>query len=244
MSLKAAVVVIGNEILSGRTQDQNLCFIAQKLRSVGITVSEARIIPDVESSIVSTIRELTSGCDYVFTTGGIGPTHDDITSKSVAKALGLKCTLHPEADKIISDFYAKLGKAVNPASQKMAYIPENAKLLRNPVSGAPGFTVGNLYVLPGIPHIMQEMLEILLLSLKRGPAIVSQSLDLLVGESIIAARLEALQTEHSNVDIGSYPYTVDGLHATSVVLTSSDTEALDKVYQKLTYILQEYQRVC
>lgn len=242
-AIRAVVVIIGNEILSGRTQDQNVGFIARRLGSVGISLAEVRIIPDVKSSIVGTIRELISCYDYIFTTGGIGPTHDDITSESVAEALMLKCELHPEASRVIADFYAKLGRVVNPASQKMAYIPENAKLLHNPVSGAPGFTIGNLYVLPGIPHIMQSMLEILLPSLKQGPAIVSQNLDLLVGESIIAAKLETLQIEYPSVDIGSYPYQVDGCHATSVVLRSSDAEALGSAYKKLKQALREYQEV-
>ncbi|MES2215003.1 MAG: competence/damage-inducible protein A [Pseudomonadota bacterium] len=241
--MKASLIIIGNEILSGRTQDQNVGFIAQKLGAAGISLCEVRIIPDVVSSITKTLLELSSAHDYVFTTGGIGPTHDDITSKTIAETFGLKYELNEEAYQILLDYYTSLGREINPASKKMAYMPEGVRLLRNSVSGAPGFIIKNIYVLPGVPNIMQAMLEDLIPELNHGPAIKSKNLDILVGESIIADKLEALQNKYPNIDVGSYPYVTSNSHATSVVLTSSDHSALDIAYNELAHELLEYSKV-
>ena len=150
----AAFIIIGNEILSGRTQDANLSFLAQHLGEIGIQVAEARVIPDIEQTIVDTVLELSAKVDYVFTSGGIGPTHDDITAQSVAKAFGLKYELHKEGYKILEAYYQP--GEFNEGRQKMIWMPENADLILNPTSGAPGFSVENVFCLPGVPSIMKS----------------------------------------------------------------------------------------
>lgn len=243
MTISAAIIIIGNEILSGRTADLNIHFIAKQLSSIGIQLKEVRIIPDVIDAIVLVIRELSPKYDYIFTTGGIGPTHDDITAEAMAKAFERKYVLNPEAHEMLRAGYALKGEALNPAREKMAYMPENVELIDNRVSAAPGFVIENVYVLPGVPHIMQEMFKLLLPTLKHGTVIGSRALNLLIGESFIATEFEELQKEYPKVEMGSYPFLVDEKHATSLVLRSDDYEVLNEAYTKLEKIFAHWDKV-
>lgn len=238
--ITASILVIGDEILSGRTQDENVQFIAKSLGSVGIVLSEVRIVPDNLPAIITAIHELSKSYDYVFTTGGIGPTHDDITSEAMAAAFNRPIALNSGALKAMSEYAAKLGKTMNEASKKMAYIPEDAKLLHNSISGAPGFLIENVYVLPGVPYIMRAMFELLIPTLKHGPAIKSYTIRLKVGESIVADILRSAQEKYKEVSIGSYPFVENDRHCTNVVVTSSNHAILEEAYEELEGLLLQF----
>ena len=199
----ACVVIIGNEILSGRTQDANLAYIAKKLNARGIRLKEARVIPDLCETIVATVNEARPRFDYVFTTGGIGPTHDDITSECIARAFGVPLTLHPEAKRILELHYRP--DQINPARLRMAHMPEGAELVRNAVSRVPGFRIGNVYVLAGVPEVMQAMIDDLVPTLAGGAPVRSRSIACQLAEGVLAAGLEAVQRRFPDLDIGSYP---------------------------------------
>ncbi len=220
----AGVVVIGNEILSGRTQDSNLAFIGSRLSALGIVLGEARVIPDVEATIVNTVRQFANDYDYVFTTGGIGPTHDDITTACVAKAFNRKVERHPEAVQVMDKYYEP--GQLTEARLKMADIPDGAVLVANPVSAAPGYQLENVFVLAGVPDIMQAMFHSLEDRLTGGPPIMSASVSTNLGESRMAAGLGEIQAECEAVDIGSYPYFKNGQLGVNVVLRSTDKEEL------------------
>jgi molybdenum cofactor synthesis domain-containing protein len=220
----ACVVIIGNEILSGRTQDANLVYLAAGLNSVGVTLKEARVIPDIPEAIIGTVNELRANFDYVFTTGGIGPTHDDITSECVAKAFGVPWTLHPEAHKIFLDHY-KPGE-LNEARLRMAHTPEGASLIKNAVSRAPGFRMGNVFVMAGIPRVMQAMFDAVKHDLKGGRPMVSRSVSCHLAEGIIAKGLGEIQGRFADLDIGSYPFYRRGEFGTSLVLRGRDSDRL------------------
>jgi molybdenum cofactor synthesis domain-containing protein len=201
----ACLLVIGNEVLSGRTQDANIRFLATRLGELGIPLREVRVIPDVTETIIATVNEARARFDHVFTTGGIGPTHDDITSECVAAAFGVPWEPHPEAWARLDRHY-RPGE-FNPARQRMATLPRGAALIDNPVSIAPGFTIGNVHVLAGVPRIMQAMFETLAPRLAGGPAIVSRAVHAEgVPEGRIAEGLGAIQDRHPCLDLGSYPY--------------------------------------
>jgi molybdenum cofactor synthesis domain-containing protein len=200
----ACVLIIGNEILSGRTQDANLAFLAQGLNDIGIRLREARVIADDTPTIVGTVNEVRRKFDYVFTTGGIGPTHDDITAPSIAEAFGVPLILHPEAKRILESHYPPGG--LNEARLRMAQVPEGASLLPNPISRAPGFRIGNVFVLPGVPQIMQAIFNELKHRLKGGAKVFSRSISCTMGEGTIAKDLAALQARYADLEIGSYPY--------------------------------------
>ena len=234
----AAIIVIGNEILSGRTQDVNVSYIAQKLLEVGIKLSEVRIIPDTHKMIVDTILTLKVRYDYIFTTGGIGPTHDDITSQAIADAFSLPLELNQTAYQIIKKSYADIGQELNKAREKMAYIPKNSILINNNISGAPGFIIENIYVMAGVPYIMHSMLEQILPTLKRGQQIISKHIDVMIGESVIATDFANLQDLYPTIEMGSYPFKIDDKHATSLVLSSSDKLLLDQAYKDLLKLVQ------
>ena len=221
----AAVILIGDEILSGRTQDTNLKTIADFLNPLGVEVREARVIPDVQEKIVATVNELRARFDYVFTTGGIGPTHDDITAASVAKAFGVAYGRHPEAERRLLAYYPP--EKVNPARMKMAETPEGAELIDNPVSVAPGFTIGNVHVLPGVPSILQAMWPGLKPRLKGGATVRSRTITVLCPEGEIAKPLGEIQASHPTVEIGSYPFMRQDRFGTSLVLRSVDQAAID-----------------
>jgi molybdenum cofactor synthesis domain-containing protein len=220
----ACVLIIGNEILSGRTQDTNLAYIATGLNSVGVTLKEARVIPDLPEAIIGTVNEVRAAFDYVFTTGGIGPTHDDITSECIAKAFGVPWTLHPEAHKIFLDHY-KPGE-LNEARLRMAHTPEGASLIKNAVSRAPGFRMGNVFVMAGIPRVMQAMFDAVKHDLKGGRPMLSRSVGCHLAEGIIAKGLGEIQGRFPDLDIGSYPFYRRGEFGTSLVLRGRDADRL------------------
>jgi Predicted nucleotide-utilizing enzyme related to molybdopterin-biosynthesis enzyme MoeA len=223
--VNAAILIIGNEILSGRTQDTNTSTLAIWLNLIGVKVNEVRVIPDVEKNIIENLNILRKINDYVFTTGGIGPTHDDITAESVAKAFGLKYKIHEEAFKILEAYY-KPGE-FNKGRQKMAMMPEKAKLILNPTSGAPGFNVENVYCLPGVPSILKSMLGALKNEIVGGKPILSHTISLRTVESEIADSLTQVQIRNKEVEIGSYPFFHAGKLGVSIVLRSENQSKID-----------------
>ena len=222
---KASILIIGNEILSGRTQDTNTLTLATWLNSIGVKVEEVRVIPDVENIIVETLNLLRSKYDYVFTTGGIGPTHDDITAQSVSKAFGVKYEVHKEAFKILEEYYQP--GEFNEGRQKMAWMPQNANLILNPTSGAPGFNVENVYSLPGVPSILKSMLGGLTNNIIGGDPIKSLTISLRTVESEIASSLSKVQNNNLDVEIGSYPFFHAGKLGVSIVIRSEDQNKID-----------------
>ncbi len=231
--VNAAILIIGNEILSGRTQDKNIAFISNWLNlKCGISVKEVRVIPDLEREIVKNILELSKKFHYVFTTGGIGPTHDDITSKSISKALGLKYEYHKEAFKILENYYGK--SKFNDGRKKMAKMPRGAKLIYNPSSAAPGFIIKNILSLPGVPSILNSMIENCKKYLVKGSKVYSETLNLFTVESNISKPLEMIQKKYKKfVDIGSYPFFRLGKIGVSIVSRSTSKLILKKVNRDL-----------
>ncbi len=223
--VNAAILIIGNEILSGRTQDTNTSTIATWLNSIGVRVGEVRVIPDIEKIIIDTINLLRKNYDYVFTTGGIGPTHDDITAQSVSKTFGLKYEIHKEAYKILEAYY-KPGE-FNEGRQKMVWMPEKANLILNPTSGAPGFSVENVFCLPGVPSILKSMLGSLKNKIVGGEPILSHTISLKTVESEIADSLTKVQDQNKDVEIGSYPFFQAGKLGVSIVIRSEDQSKID-----------------
>ncbi|HEX2525630.1 MAG TPA: molybdopterin-binding protein [Geminicoccus sp.] len=227
----AAVLIIGNEILSGRTQDVNLGYIARELGEIGVRLAEARVVPDIEVEIIDALNALRGRYTYVFTTGGIGPTHDDITSACVAKAFGLPFGRHPEAERRLLDYFPP--EKVNAARMRMAETPEGAELIDNPVSIAPGFRVENVYVMAGVPKIMQAMFDGIKAKLKGGPKLRSKSLTMYTPEGEVAEPLALIQHDHAEIDIGSYPFTRDGRYGTTIVFRGVDESVLERGFQAL-----------
>ena len=225
VKVKASILIIGNEILSGRTQDSNTSTLAIWLNSIGVKVEEVRVVPDDEKKIIDTLNLLRSSYDYVFTTGGIGPTHDDITAESVSKAFGLKFEIHKEAFKILQSYY-KPGE-FNEGRQKMVWMPENAELILNPTSGAPGFSVENVFCLPGVPSILKSMLGGLKNKIVGGAPIKSLTISLRTVESEIASSLSKVQDDNNDVEIGSYPFFHAGKLGVSIVIRSEDQSKID-----------------
>ena len=214
----AAIIIIGNEILSGRTQDVNVVYIANWLNNLGVKLDEVRVIPDIEKTIIETINEMRKKFKYVFTTGGIGPTHDDITSKSISRAFNVKYSYHPEAYKLLENYYEK-GK-FNIGRKKMAKLPQNASLIYNPSSAAPGFFIKNVYCLPGVPSILKSMLGGLNNKIIGGHKIFSKTLSLRTVESEISISLEKVQNKFKKIEIGSYPFFKQGKVGVSLVMRS------------------------
>ena len=223
--IQAAIIIIGNEILSGRTQDTNTSTLANWLNSIGVQISEVSIIPDVENKIVDTLNNLRKFNDYVFTTGGIGPTHDDITAQSVAKAFGLKYEVHKEAFKILETYYQP--GEFNEGRQRMVWMPEKAELILNPTSGAPGFSVDNVFCLPGVPSIMKSMLGGLKNKIVGGEPILSHTISLRTVESEIANSLTNVQDQNKDVEIGSYPFFHAGKLGVSIVIRSESQSKIN-----------------
>tara|TARA_B100001057_G_scaffold371483_1_gene375555 strand:- start:660 stop:1409 length:750 start_codon:yes stop_codon:yes gene_type:complete len=233
----ASILIIGNEILSGRTQDTNTSTLAIWLNSIGVRVEEVRVVPDLEDTIVETLNFLRSTYDYVFTTGGIGPTHDDITAQSVSKAFGIKYELHKEAFKILESYYQP--GEFNDGRQKMAWMPENANLILNPTSGAPGFNVENVYSLPGVPSILKSMLGGLTNKIVGGVPIKSNTISLRTVESEIASSLTKVQNDNEDVEIGSYPFFHAGKLGVSIVIRSEDQSKIDKCNLQILKFVKE-----
>ena len=236
--MKAALIIIGNEILSGRTQDQNLSYIANWLNKIGIQLSEVRVIRDETDIIVETINHLRSAFDYVFTTGGIGPTHDDITSMSIAKAFNVGLEINQQALSILKEYYKD--SELTDARMKMTLMPKGAELVDNPVSRAPGFKIENVFVMAGIPVIMQGMLEGAKCYLNGGPVVLSRSIDVFTPESNVASELSMLQDKYPEVEIGSYPFSRENRFGTSLVMRSSNENKLIECEQDLIDIVQDY----
>ncbi|MDC3036428.1 competence/damage-inducible protein A [Candidatus Pelagibacter sp.] len=235
--VNAAILIIGNEILSGRTQDTNTSTLANWLNSIGVKVNEVRVVPDIEKKIIDTLKVLRSENDYVFTTGGIGPTHDDITAQSVAKAFGLKFEIHKEAFKILEAYY-KPGE-FNEGRQKMVWMPENAELILNPTSGAPGFSVKNVFCLPGVPSILKSMLGGLKNKIVGGEPILSHTISLRTVESEIASSLTQVQDLNKDVEIGSYPFFHAGKLGVSIVLRSENQNKIDNCSSQILKFINE-----
>ncbi len=221
MTITACLIIIGNEILSGRTQDKNLAHLAVKLNEVGVRLVETRVIPDIEDTIIATVNECRATFDYVFTTGGIGPTHDDITSAAIAKAFGIKLHRHPEAEAALRAHY-KGADPINAARLKMADVPDGAELIPNAVSAAPGFRIGNVFVLAGVPAIMQSMLSTILPMLNGETPIQSLNLTTDIREGTLADGLTDIQHNFPDVEIGSYPHFNKGELSTTLVFSSPD----------------------
>jgi molybdenum cofactor synthesis domain-containing protein len=221
----AAVIIIGNEILSGRTQDNNLSFLGRQLDELGICLAEARVIPDQEEIIISTVNACRRLHDYVFTTGGIGPTHDDITSASVARAFGVSIERNEEAVACLDRYYEP--GVINEARLKMADIPAGAILIQNPISGAPGFQLENVFVLPGVPMILQAMFEGITDRLTGGATILTAGVSTDLGEGTLAKDLGELQHKYPDVTIGSYPYFKKGRLGVNIVMRATDAGRLD-----------------
>jgi len=233
----AAILIIGNEILSGRTKDTNTSTIATWLNSIGIKVQEVRVVPDIEEKIVSAINLLRKNFNYVFTTGGIGPTHDDITASSISKAFNLKYEPHNEAMALLEKYY-KPGE-FNEGRQKMAWMPANANLILNPTSGAPGFNIENVFCLPGVPSILKSMLGGITHKLTGGDPIISQTINLRTVESEISKSLSNVQDNNKDVDIGSYPFFKAGRLGVAIVLRCSEQNKIDKCNLEIIKFVKE-----
>ena len=235
--VNAAILIIGNEILSGRTRDTNTSTLAIWLNSIGVKVGEVRVIPDIEKTIIDTLNLLRTTYDYVFTTGGIGPTHDDITAESVSKTFKLKYEMHKEAYKILEAYY-KPGE-FNEGRKKMVWMPANANLILNPTSGAPGFNVQNVFSLPGVPSILKSMLGGLTNRIVGGEPILSLTLSLRTVESEIANSLTKVQDENNDVEIGSYPFFQAGKLGVSIVIRSEDQSKIDNCNSQILKFVNE-----
>ncbi|WP_265562157.1 competence/damage-inducible protein A [Sphingomicrobium arenosum] len=221
----AALVIIGDEILSGRTQDKNVAQIAQWLNVQGIRLSEVRVVADVEDAIIEAVNALRQRNDYLFTTGGIGPTHDDITVDAIAAALGVPVVVHPEAERMLRNYYASIEKEATPARMSMARVPQGAGLIDNPVSGAPGIMIENIYIMAGIPHITAGMLEGLTGTLEGGRPLVSVTVGAFSPESEVADLLRAVVKAHPDVALGSYPFFKEGRYGSNFVMRAEGEEA-------------------
>ena len=233
----AAILIIGNEILSGRTQDTNTSTLATWLNSLGVKVDEVRVIPDIEKTIVESVNLLRKKHNYVFTSGGIGPTHDDITAESIAKAFNLPYEKHEEGFKILEAYY-KPGE-FNDGRQKMIWMPRGAKLILNPTSGAPGFNIENVFVLPGVPSILKSMLGGIKNKIVGGNPIISHTISLRTFESHIADSLTKVQNNYKDVEIGSYPFFQAGKLGVSIVIRSDDKNRIEECNSEILKFVKE-----
>ena len=235
---QASLIIIGDEILSGRTEDKNLAYLAKWLGKLGINLSEVRVVLDDESAIIEAVNDLRMKYNYVFTTGGIGPTHDDITTESVAKAFGVETRIDDDALEKMQDFFA--GKDLTEPLLKMLKIPEGGELIYSPATKAPGYKIDNVFVMAGIPKIMQGMLEGMYDYLESGDVVNSRSHDIMVGESFFAEELAQIQEQFSNVSVGSYPFSRDGVYGATIVLRSSDGSALDSCEKQILNLINKF----
>ena len=234
----AAMIVIGNEILSGRTKDANVNYVARQLTALGIQLREVRVVVDDEAAIAGAVNDLRAQYRYVITTGGIGPTHDDITCEAVAKAFGRKYILNPEARQVLEEYYDGSGRELNEARLRMAHSPEGAALIENPVSRAPGFQVENVYILAGIPAVMRGMFERLAPTLEGGQKVLAREISVLLGEGDVARGLGALQERYDMLEVGSYPFVRDGQFGTTLVLRGTDGDKIELAAQELMALLR------
>lgn len=235
---RASLIIIGDEILSGRTEDKNLAYLAKWLGKLGIHLSEVRVVLDDESAIIDAVNDLRVKYDYVFTTGGIGPTHDDITTECVAKAFGVETHIDEDALGKMKEFLE--GKELTEPLLKMLRIPEGGELIYSPATKAPGYKIDNVFVMAGIPKIMQGMLEGMYDYLEIGEIMHSRSFDIMVGESFFAEDLTQIQSDFPEVLVGSYPFSKDGIYGATIVLRSTDESLLDSCEFKVKALISKY----
>ena len=235
-TVTAALIVIGNEVLSGRTREANLQFLGEGLNEIGIRLMEARVIADDEDAIAAAVNAYRVAYDYVFTTGGIGPTHDDITAASIAKAFGLGFGRNPEAEALLRQHYRP--EDVTEARLTMADTPEGVELIENPVSKAPGFRVENVYVLPGVPRIMQAMFGAFKHGLAGGQPMRSNTIMAYLPEGLLAGRLGEIQARQVDVEIGSYPFSHNGKFGTSLVVRHTDQARVDAASEEVRELIR------
>lgn len=229
----AAMLVIGDELLSGRTHDANMHYLAKELTEIGISLTEARFIRDDPAAIVSNIIELSKRFDYLFTSGGIGPTHDDITTDCVAEAFEKKASIRPDALKILQEYYDGKDIELNEARLRMARIPETAELIDNPISAAPGYVIENVYVMAGVPKIFQSMLKTVIPKLEKGLPTLSLSVKIYKGEGDIALDLEEMVKTFDQLNFGSYPFSEKGVHGTNIVIRGTDKKLMEEAEDKV-----------
>jgi len=229
----AAILIIGDEILSGRTRDANTHFLAGELTAIGIDLQQVRVISDKHTAIVAAVNQLRASHDHVFTSGGIGPTHDDITADAVAAAFGLSLDIRADAFALLQAHYDRAGLPFNAARQRMARIPVGATLIDNPISTAPGFSLENVHVMAGVPNIFQAMVASLLPRLTGGAPLLSQTLRVTKGEGVVAADLAALAAQMPDLSFGSYPFVVDGVYGTNLVVRGPDAARLDQAMDRM-----------
>ena len=234
----AGLVVIGDEILSGRTHDKNIAQVASWLQVQGIRLSEVRVVPDVIERIVEAVNALREANDYLFTTGGIGPTHDDITVDAVSQALGVPVIVHPEAQAILEKYYTDKG-GLNEGRLRMARTPEGAELIANRMSGAPGIRIGNVHLMAGVPHITAGMLDALTGTLEGGAPLLSETVGGFIPESEVSTLLREVEKAHENCQIGSYPFFREGKVGSNFVIRSTDRTELDRCMTRLCDGLEE-----
>lgn len=235
----AAILIIGDEILSGRTREGNAHYLAGELTKAGIALREIRVVPDETEAIVAALDSLRAGHDHVFTSGGIGPTHDDITADAVAAAFGLPLGVRDDARALLAAHYARSGQELNAARLRMARIPEGATLIDNPISAAPGFTLGNVHVMAGVPAVFQAMVASVLPQLTGGAPMLSQSLRVMRGEGTIAEAFGALAARYPDLSMGSYPFIQDGAYGTHLVIRGTDPAQIDAAMVELVALFGE-----
>jgi molybdenum cofactor synthesis domain-containing protein len=236
---KAAMLVIGDEILSGRTRDANMHYLAHAFTNAGIDLKEARVVSDDADAIVSALRALSDAYDVVVTSGGIGPTHDDITADCVARAFDVPIGVRDDARAILQAHYDRQGTELNEARLRMARIPKGATLIDNPVSAAPGFTIGNVHVMAGVPSVFQAMVESVLPTLTGGTPLLSQTLRVMRGEGDIAGPFGALAAEFPDLQFGSYPFQKDGVYGANLVVRGADGARVDAAMTRLAQLFSE-----
>ncbi len=229
----AAMLVIGDEILSGRTRDSNMYFLAGELTKVGIDLVEVRVVADDREAIIGAVRALSAGFDQVFTSGGIGPTHDDITADCIAAAFGVPIDVRADARAILQAHYDRAGTQLNEARLRMARIPDGAALIDNPVSSAPGFTLGNCHVMAGVPSVFQAMMASVLPRLTGGVPLLSQTWRIEKGEGDIASPLSALAQDYPDLAMGSYPFNQNGIYGANIVIRGQDLVRIDAAMARL-----------
>lgn len=230
----AAILIVGDEILSGRTRDANMHHLAGELTKAGIDLREARIVRDDHAAIVAAVNALRAGHDHVFTSGGIGPTHDDITADAVAAAFGLPLTIRADARDLLAAHYARQNLPFNEARQRMARIPEGAALIENPVSVAPGFSLGNVHVMAGVPNIFQAMVASLMPRLAGGAPLTTRTWRVMIGEGNIAEGFGQLAADFPDLSMGSYPFIVNGAYGTNLVVRGTDPARLEAAFTRLS----------
>ena len=229
----AAMLVIGDEILSGRTRDSNMYFLAGELTRHGISLAEVRVVPDDRAAIIAAVNALRAGYDHVFTSGGIGPTHDDITAEAVAAAFDVPISQRADAMALLAAHYERSGQPFNEARQRMARVPDGAALIDNPISSAPGFTIGNVHVMAGVPNVFQTMVASVLPNLTGGAPMLSQSLRVDRGEGEVAGPFGALAEEFSDLSMGSYPFVQNGAYGTNLVIRGTDAARIADAMTRL-----------